>query len=126
MPLNVTPWSSAYSSKEEVGAVVGPLNGHIGLAIGRFSPMMGSIQAQYECVRVLSETEFFDDLKAIEVPVPVMHGEDDQICPFPTTGARSVKLLRHGTLKSYPGLPYGMPTTHADVINADLLAFIES
>src|SRR4051812_21533057 len=65
-----------------------------------------------------------DDLKMIDVPVLVMHGEDDQICPFPTTGAKSVKLLKHGTLKSYPGLPHGMPTTHADLINADLLAFI--
>jgi non-heme chloroperoxidase len=55
-----------------------------------------------------------------------MHGEDDQICPFPTTGARSVKLLKHGTLKSYPGLPHGMPTTHSDIINADLLEFIRS
>lgn len=86
--------------------------------------MMGAIQAQYECIRVLSETEFFDDLQVIDVPVLVMHGEDDQICPFPTTGARSAKLLKHGTLKSYPGLPHGMPTTHADIINADLLAFI--
>jgi len=87
--------------------------------------MMGSIQAQYECIRVLSETEFYDDLAIIDVPVLVMHGEDDQICPFPTTGARSVKLLKHGVLKSYPGFPHGMPTTHADVINADLLAFIK-
>jgi non-heme chloroperoxidase len=55
-----------------------------------------------------------------------MHGEDDQICPFPTTGARSVKLLKRGTLKSYPGLPHGMPTTHADLINADLLNFIKA
>ncbi len=86
--------------------------------------MMGSIQAQYECIRVLSETEFYDDLARIDVPVLVMHGEDDQICPFPSTGAKSVKLLKHGTLKSYPGLPHGMPTTHADQINADLLAFI--
>ncbi len=53
-----------------------------------------------------------------------MHGEDDQICPFPTTGARSVKLW-NGTLKSYPGLPHGMPTTHTDQINADLLAFVQ-
>jgi non-heme chloroperoxidase len=88
--------------------------------------MMGAAIAQWECVRVLSETEFYDDLAAIDVPVLVMHGEDDQICPFPTTGARSVKLLKHGTLKSYPGLPHGMPTTHADIINADLLAFIQS
>jgi non-heme chloroperoxidase len=88
--------------------------------------MMGAAIAHYECVRVLSETEFFDDLKVIDVPVLVMHGEDDQICPFLTTGARSVKLLKHGTLISYPGLPHGMPTTHADIINADLLKFIQT
>ena len=63
---------------------------------------MGGIKAQYDCIKVLSETEFYDDLKMIDVPVLVMHGEDDQICPFLTTGARSVKLLKHGTLKSYP------------------------
>jgi non-heme chloroperoxidase len=86
--------------------------------------MMGGIKAQYDCIKALSETEFYDDLKLIDIPVLVMHGEDDQICPFPTTGARSVKLLKRGTLKSYPGLPHGMPTTHADRINADLLEFI--
>jgi non-heme chloroperoxidase len=75
---------------------------------------------------ILSETEFYDDLKMIDIPVLVIHGEDDQTCPFPTTGARSVKLLKHGTLKSYPGFPHGMPTTHADQINADLLTFIKS
>jgi non-heme chloroperoxidase len=86
--------------------------------------MMGGIKAHYDCIKVLSETEFFDDLKMIDVPVLVMHGEDDQICPFLTTGARSVKLLKHGRLKSYPGLPHGMPTTHAEVINADILEFL--
>jgi non-heme chloroperoxidase len=86
--------------------------------------MMGAIKAQYDCIKVLSETEFYDDLKMIDVPVLVMHGEDDQICPFLTTGARSVKLLKHGTLKSYPGFPHGMPTTHADQINADILEFL--
>ncbi len=88
--------------------------------------MMGSAQAQYECIRVLSETDFHDDLKVIDIPVLVMHGEDDQICPFPISGAKSVKLLKHGTLKSYPGFPHGMPTTHADKINADLLEFIKA
>jgi non-heme chloroperoxidase len=75
-------------------------------------------------IKALSESEFYDDLRMIDVPVPVMHGEDDQICPFPLTGAKSVKLLKQGTLKSYAGFPHGMPTTHAQVINADLLAFI--
>jgi non-heme chloroperoxidase len=88
--------------------------------------MMGAAIAHYECIRVLSETEFYDDLAAIDVPVLVMHGEDDQICPFPTTGARSVKLLKHGTLKSYPGFPHGMPATHSEIINADLLEFIQA
>ena len=88
--------------------------------------MMGAAIAQWECVRVLSETEFYDDLAVIDVPVLVMHGEDDQICPFATTGARSVKLAKDGRLISYPGLPHGMPTTHADIINRDLLAFVRS
>ena len=88
--------------------------------------MMGAAKAHYDCIKVLSETEFYDDLRMIDVPVLVMHGEDDQICPFPTTGARSVKLLKNGRLKSYPGLPHGMPTTHSDIINADLLEFIRS
>ena len=70
---------------------------------------MGAITAHYQCVKVLSETEFYDDLGMIDIPVLVMHGEDDQICPFLNTGARSVKLLKHGTLKSHPGLPHGMP-----------------
>jgi non-heme chloroperoxidase len=56
--------------------------------------MMGAAKAHYDCIKVLSETEFYDDLSIIDVPVLVMHGEDDQICPFPTTGARSVKLLK--------------------------------
>ena len=61
----------------------------------------------------------------IEIPVLVMKWEDDEICPFPSSGARSVKLPKRGTLKAYPGFPHGMPTTHAAVINADLLAFIK-
>ncbi len=87
--------------------------------------MMGSIQAQYECITALSETDFFDDLASIDIPVLVMHGEDDQIAPFASTGAKTIKLVKNGTLKSYAGFPHGMPTTHADIINADLLAFIK-
>jgi len=87
--------------------------------------MMGGIKAQYDCIKALSETEFYDDLKSIDVPVLVMHGEDDQICPFPASGASTIKLLKHGTLKTYPGFPHGMPATHADQINADLLEFIK-
>jgi non-heme chloroperoxidase len=86
--------------------------------------MMGGIKAQYDCVKALSETEFYEDLKSIDVPVLVMHSKDDQIAPFAATAASSIKLLKHGTLKAYPDFPHGMPTTHADVINADLLEFI--
>ncbi|HMG73287.1 MAG TPA: alpha/beta hydrolase [Pyrinomonadaceae bacterium] len=87
--------------------------------------MMGGIKAQYDCIKALSETEFYQDFKIIDVPVLVMHGEDDQIVPFAVGAARSIKLLKHGTLKAYAGFPHGMPTTNADQINADLLAFIK-
>jgi non-heme chloroperoxidase len=88
--------------------------------------MMGGIKAQYDCIKALSETEFYEDLKIIDVPVLVMHGEDDQIAPFAATAASSIKLLKRGTLKAYPGFPHGMPTTHAEQINADLLEFISA
>src|SRR6201999_247270 len=63
--------------------------------------MMGGIKAQYDCIQVLSESEFFDDLRIIDIPVMVMHGEDDQICPYESSGAKSIKLLKYGTLKTY-------------------------
>jgi non-heme chloroperoxidase len=88
--------------------------------------MMGGIKAQYDCIKALSETEFYEDLKSVDVPVLVMHGEDDQIAPYAATAASSIKYLKHGTLKAYPGFPHGMPTTHADRINADLLAFLRT
>ena len=72
--------------------------------------MMGAIKAQYDCVKALSETDFFEDLKTIDVPVLVMHGLDDQICPFESSGAKSAKLVKKGTLITYPGFPHGMPT----------------
>ena len=86
--------------------------------------MMGSAQAHYECVRVLSETDFFEDLKSVEVPVLIQHGLDDQICPFEASGAIAIKLVKQGTLKTYAGFPHGMPTTHAEQVNADLLEFV--
>jgi len=88
--------------------------------------MMGGVKAHYDCIKAFSETDFTEDLKAIQVPTLIMHGEDDQIVPFGTSGALSVKLLKEGALKSYPGLPHGMCTTHPEIINADLFAFIES
>lgn len=88
--------------------------------------MMGGIKAQYDCIKALSETEFYDDLKSVDIPVLVMHSEDDQIAPFAATAASSIKLLKHGTLKAYSDFPHGMPTTHAEQINADLLEFIRA
>jgi len=87
--------------------------------------MMGGIKAHYDCVKAFSETDFTEDLKAIDVPVLVMHGDDDQVVPYADSAPLSVKLLKHGTLKTYKGFPHGMATTHADVINPDLLAFIK-
>ncbi|MEJ0065604.1 MAG: alpha/beta hydrolase [Caulobacteraceae bacterium] len=86
--------------------------------------MMGGVKAQYDCVKALSETDLTEDLKQIRVPVLVMHSEDDQIVPYADSGPLAAKLLKYGVLKTYQGLPHGMPTTHADIINADLLAFI--
>jgi non-heme chloroperoxidase len=87
--------------------------------------MTGGPAAQYDCIKAFSETDFTEDLKAISVPVLVMHGEDDQIVPIADSALLAIKLLKHGTLKTYPGLPHGMCTTHADVINPDLLAFVQ-
>ncbi|MGJ4946911.1 alpha/beta fold hydrolase [Bradyrhizobium sp. HKCCYLS20291] len=87
--------------------------------------MMGGTKAHYDCIKAFSETDFTGDLKAIDVPVLLMHGEDDQIVPIDDSARIGIKLLKHGTLKTYPGFPHGMATTHADVINADLLAFIK-
>lgn len=87
--------------------------------------MMGGAQAHYDCIAVFSETDFTDDLRMIDVPTLVLHGEDDQIVPIADSALLSIKLLKQGTLKTYPGYPHGMTTTHAEVINADLLAFIK-
>ncbi|MCK8784386.1 alpha/beta hydrolase [Roseomonas sp. NAR14] len=87
--------------------------------------MMGSAKAHYDGIKAFSETDQTEDLRAITVPTLVLHGEDDQIVPIADAALRSIKLLRHGTLKTYPGFPHGMLTTHADVINPDLLAFVK-
>ena len=88
--------------------------------------MMGGTKAQYDCIKALSETDQTEDLKKITVPVLVMHSEDDQIVPFADSGPLSAKLLQNGVLKVYKDYPHGMPTTQADVINADLLAFFQA
>ena len=87
--------------------------------------MMGGAKPQYDCIKAFSETDFTDDLKKIDLPTLVMHGDDDQIVPYQDAGVLSAKLLKNATLKIYPGFPHGMLTTQADVINADLLAFIK-
>ncbi|MFG0633564.1 alpha/beta fold hydrolase [Pseudomonas sp. xss_2] len=86
--------------------------------------MMGSAKAHHDGIVAFSQTDFTEDLKRITIPVLVMHGDDDQIVPYENSGPRSAELLSNGILKTYQGYPHGMPTTHADVINADLLAFV--
>lgn len=87
--------------------------------------MMGGVKAQYDCIEAFSETDFTEDLQRIDVPVLVMHGTDDQVVPMADSALKAIKLLKHGVLKTYDGLPHGMASTHPDIINADLLAFIE-
>jgi len=88
--------------------------------------MMGAANAHYECIKAFSETDFTEDLKQIDVPVLVMHGEDDQVVPIADSALLTIKLLKNGTLKTYKGYPHGMCSTNPDVINPDLLAFIQS
>ncbi|MBV8397197.1 MAG: alpha/beta hydrolase [Acetobacteraceae bacterium] len=87
--------------------------------------MMGGIKAQYDCIKALSETDFTEDLKAISVPVLILHGDDDQVVPIADSSLLSAKLVRNASLKVYPGLPHGMCTTDPNIINPDLLAFIK-
>jgi len=88
--------------------------------------MNGAANAHYDGIKAFSETDQTEDLKAITVPTLVLHGEDDQVVPIAASALKSVTLLQNGTLKTYPGYPHGMLTIHADVLNADLLAFIEA
>jgi non-heme chloroperoxidase len=88
--------------------------------------MMGGAKAHYDCIKAFSETDFTEDLKAISVPVLIMHGDDDQIVPIADSALLSAKLVKNGTLKVYRGLPHGMCTTHPEIINPDLLAFIKA
>jgi non-heme chloroperoxidase len=87
--------------------------------------MTGGAKAHYDCIKAFSETDFNDDLRKIDVPTLVMHGDDDQIVPIADAALLSIKLLKQGTLKVYKGLPHGMCTTHADTINPDLLEFVQ-
>ena len=87
--------------------------------------MMGGAKAHYDCIKAFSETDFTADLKKIDVPVLVMHGDDDQIVPIADSALLATKLLKKGELKVYSGFPHGMATTQADIINADLLAYFK-
>ncbi|WP_352975361.1 alpha/beta hydrolase [Mesorhizobium sp. M0954] len=87
--------------------------------------MMGGAKAHYDCIKAFSETDFTEDLKEIDVPVLVMHGDDDQVVPYADSAPLSVKLLKRGTLKTYEGLPHGLCGTHPEIVNPDLLAFIK-
>jgi non-heme chloroperoxidase len=86
--------------------------------------MMGGAKAQYDCIKAFSETDFTRDLEALDMPVLVMHGTDDQIVPIHDSALKSIKLLKNGRLKTYEGLSHGLCQTHPDVVNADLLAFV--
>jgi non-heme chloroperoxidase len=88
--------------------------------------MVGSVKAHYDCIGVFSETDTTEDLKKIDIPVLVMHSEDDQIVPIAAAGPAAAKLLKHATLKVYKDFPHGMPATHADIVNAELLAFFRT
>ena len=88
--------------------------------------MMGGAKAHYDEIVAWSQTDFTEDLKKITIPTLVMHSEDDQVVPYVAAGPKSAALLKNGALKTYKGFPHGMPTTHADIINADLLAFLQS
>jgi non-heme chloroperoxidase len=88
--------------------------------------MMGGAVAHYEGIKAFSETDFTEDLKKIDVPTLVMHGDDDQIVPFKASSLRTAKLIKNATLKVYAGFPHGMPRTHPDEINKDLLAFFKA
>ena len=88
--------------------------------------MMGGIKAHYDGIVAFSQTDFTEDLKKFTVPTFVMHGDDDQIVPIGAAGLMSAKIVKNAKLKVYPGYPHGMPTTNAEQINADLLAFLEA
>jgi non-heme chloroperoxidase len=87
--------------------------------------MMGGFKGLFDCIKVFSETDLTEDLKKIDVPTLILHGDDDQIVPIGASAMLSSKLVKGATLKVYPGLPHGMCSTHKDVINADLLAFAQ-
>lgn len=91
-----------------------------------FQGMQSSIVASYDCIKAFSETDFTEDLKKIEVPTLILHGDADQIVPIADSALLSANIVKHATLRVIPGAPHGMCTTHADQINAELLAFLKA
>jgi non-heme chloroperoxidase len=87
--------------------------------------MEGAVKSQYDTVKAFSETDFTEDLKKIDIPTLVLHGDDDQIVPIGAAGLMSAKIVKNAKLKVYPGYPHGMCQIHADEINADVLAFLK-
>lgn len=87
--------------------------------------MLGGIKSHYDCIKAFSETDFTDDLKKFDIPTLMLQGDDDQIVPYKDASVLAAKLVKNAKLKIYPGYPHGMCTTHAEIINADLLAFIK-
>jgi non-heme chloroperoxidase len=88
--------------------------------------MMGGAKAHYDCITAFSETDFTEDLRAVSLPVLLIHGEDDQVVPIEASARKAIDMLSNGTLKTYSGLSHGLFATHPDLINVDLLAFIEN
>ena len=86
--------------------------------------MMGGVKAHYDCIKAFSETDFTEDLKAIDVPTLIIHGDDDQIVPIAAAALLSAQLVKGATLKVYPGAPHGLAVTATDQLNADLLDFV--
>jgi non-heme chloroperoxidase len=86
--------------------------------------MQGGLKGEYDCIKAFSETDFTEDLKRFDVPTLIVHGDDDQIVPIGASSYRSAELVEGATLKVYPGAPHGLPTTHKDQLNADLLDFL--
>ncbi len=87
--------------------------------------MQVGLRGAYDCIKAFSETDLTEDIKAIDVPTLVLHGDDDQIVPIADSALLSSKLITKATLKVYPGAPHGLMATHRDMLNTDLLAFIQ-
>ena len=121
--IETNPSRSGATIKTRISSVRSHVGGRTE-TVASLSAAKGA-KAHYDGIVAFSQTDFTEDLKKITVPVLVMHGDDDQIVPYADSGPLSAKLLKNGILKTYQGFPHGMPTTEAETINADLLAFLK-